>query len=538
MSAEPQSPLDDVTAPPQRQASFGKFLRDVLIVVLIGAGIMYWYLGFTRTQKEIGDLTLAARSKMNRHDLPSLQEAESLYRKILELDSGHGQSWASLARTLYYQSSHGLDTLADARTSLQKARSAGAETPSRYAVEGYLKVAEGDAKAAVAQVKDWIEEGKAAPPVAHALAVAHLSDGDYISSSRVARQAREADFSNVAIRLTLAEASHRAGEEKDAIKALDAIVRSNMNPDHMLAKAWLGALRAKNYGSLTKPVNILNDLKKVAEDEQRLGPRAKAMITWTEGELSLALGNADGALEKAKEALKIAPDYPPFHDLDARAHLAKGATEDALAAYEKAVAATPVYRGIKWDFAKLKSRMGDDSALALVDELEKTDSAKYKGPRYLVFKAEHSLRKGNIEEAKELFTQAAEEGDDAAILFGLAKVAFEEEKKKDKKADLERVGEAFQLTLEKKRRYPEVHEYLAGISLWNFLTEGAHGEFEQAEKQYKALKRPVPEVIAFYNRAISMFENVKESRLRREASKYSQEWKQKKSDYLQSLQSS
>lgn len=516
------------------KAGFGSFIRDVLIVVLLGAGVVYWYYGHQTTQKQIADLTMDARNKMNRHDLKSLREAEELYREILKLDSGEEQTLASMSRTLYYQSQHGLDTVAEAKTYLQKARDEGAETPSRYASEGYLMVADGQTEQAVAQIKEWIEKGKAAPPVAHALGVAHVANGDYIEANRVCRQAREADFSNVAIQLTMAEASHKAGQEKQAIKELSAIVSPSLNENHLLARAWLAALRAKNYGNLTQPLNHLNYVKDA--DDERKGPRTQSFVVWAEGELSLALGNAEGALEKVAEAEKSLPEFPPLMDLEARAHEALGQLDEAVAAYEKAISVDGLYRGIKWDLAELKSKMGDDAALALIEELEKSDPAKYKGPKYLVFKGEHALRKGNLEQAEELYTKAAEEGDDASILFGLAKVAFLEEKQKDQKADLERVGTAFQMTLEKKRRYPELHEYLAGISLWNYQPEGASAEFEQAEKQYKALKRPIPEIVAFYNRAIAAFENVKERRIKREANKYAELWKEKKQEYLQSLQ--
>ncbi|MEM1024407.1 MAG: hypothetical protein AAGD10_11850 [Myxococcota bacterium] len=528
----------DVDAPPARQAGFGGFLRDVLIVLVLGGAAVYWYLGYTETQEEIAKRTLDARTEMNRHDLKSLQDAEKLYREILTLEAGHAPSAAGLARTLYYQHEHGLDTLGEAKSMLQQARSGEAETPSRYAAEGFLMVADGQAERAVAQVKEWLEGGRAAPPVAHALAVAHLANGDYIESNRVARQAKEADFSNIAVRLTMAESSQRNGQDREAIKDLSAVVRNNANAEHFLAKAWLAALRAKNYGVLDRPLSLLNELNELKEKQpDRIGPRTKTFITWGEGELSLAVGNAEGAIEKADAALKELPNFAPLLDLKARSFVALGKNDEAMAAYDAAVAVKPTYRGIKWDYARLKSKQGDDEALALVEDLEKTDPAKYKGPDYLVFKAEHALNKGNLEEAMELFKAAAEEGDSADILFGIAKVTFLEEKENGKKADIEKVTLAFQDALNKKKRYPELHEYLAGVNLWNYLVEGAHGSLSQAESQYKALKKPIPEIVAFYDRAIATFENA-EPKVRREASKFAEEWKQKKQEFLGSLQSS
>jgi hypothetical protein len=65
--------------------------------------------------------------------------------------------------------------------------------------------------------------------------------------------------------------------------------------------------------------------------------------------------------------------------------------------------------------------------------------------------------------------------------------------------------------------------------------DGAQGAFVEAEKQLKRLKRPIPEILAFYDRVIDRFESVKRRRLRRKTRRLARQWEQRKQQYMQSL---
>ena len=115
-------------------------------------------------------------------------------------------------------------------------------------------------------------------------------------------------------------------------------------------------------------------------------------------------------------------------------------------------------------------------------------------------------------------------------------MTFERQKKRGDKADLEAVARAIQLALDKKRLYPEAHEYVAGINLWNYQVDSAHNEFQQAEAQFKKLRRPIPEVMAFYRRVQSAFTKLDAPRkVRRQAARIAQQWQQKQGEYARSL---
>lgn len=518
---------DELT--PQRSTGLVGFLVPVVLVAGLGAGGLFLYNQHVTVKEEVALRARKARDKMYKHDVAALQEAEKLNQEILEIDPGNQEAHAALALVYYYMNDQGVaGSLDKARQNLREAGDA--ETASRYAADTYLKTADGKAAEAEADVVKLFEAGVGAPVIAHAMGVSLKAQGKFIEANRVIRSAQESAFSAVAFQLTLAEIAHQQGDERAAVKQLRDIVRDSMNPNHDLAKAYLAALQLKNYGNLSNPAQ---NIEKV-QSSKNFGTRGEAMLLWAEGELALAVGNADGAIAKADEALKKLPDYAPFYDLQGRANYALGRFKKAAEAYEKGIAAKPEFRGVKWDLAELKSEQKDDAALALVDELEKSLLGT-KGPEFELFRGEHALRKGEIEKAKEYFTKAAELGDNPDILFGLAKVTFEEEKKKGNKADIEKVGEALSLALEKRSTYPEVHEYLGEISLWNYLIDGADASYTTAEQQYKKLRRPIPEVVAFYDRVIKAFDGVSEKKLKKTAVKFEKKWGEQKREYLRSL---
>ena len=198
---------------------------------------------------------------------------------------------------------------------------------------------------------------------------------------------------------------------------------------------------------------------------------------------------------------------------------------------EEGIAALPKYRGLAWGLAKLKSSMGDDAALDLVAAIEKTEKG-FVGAEFEIFRGDHYLKKGKLEEAKAAYTKAADLGNDAEILLGIARVAFYEEKAKGNKADIEKVSEKLQ---DARRIFPELNELMADISLWNFQVPAADKAFMDAEDQYKKLKTPVPVLVEFFDRTINTYDSATEKQVKKDAAKMVKQWKQRKADYLASV---
>lgn len=519
---------DDEDGLPPRTSLVG-FVAPVVLVAALGGAGLYFYRQSVLVEQEVGEILVKARDKVKKHDLASLKEAEESYKIVLEKKKNDPRALSYLALAYFHQSEHGLATLDLAEQNVRRAKEEGATTPVIYAADAYLKIARGSAVEAERELRALIEKEIGGSEMAHALGWAAAEQGRYIEGNRIIRQASEGDFSAMAYSVTLAEIAHRQGEERAAVRHLQNVIRDNQSPRHQLARAWAAALQAKNYGNLVPALQALQEVEKAGD----AGPRAKMMFTWAQGEIALAAGNPALALEKAQEALGIAADWAPLLDLAARAQMMAGKSDDALATLEKAANARPEYRGVRWALAKLKSERKDDSALALLADLEKSVQGT-KGPEYEIFRGDHYLRTGKIEEAKAAYERAADLGDDPVILLGLAKVTFEEEKGKGKKADIERVAEAIMQATERRAVFPDAQVFLAEVSLWNFMVDPAHEAYGQAEAQYKKLNRPVPEMLRFYDQTIAAFKGVSEAQIKKASAERASEWEKKKQEFIAS----
>jgi tetratricopeptide (TPR) repeat protein len=343
---------------PQKSTSFARFIIDIVIIGgLLGGGVFFYNKHIT-TKNAVQKLSAEGRDLMKKDDLVSLKEAETKYKEILDIDADNGKGTSGLAEVYFRMAMHGEDTLGKAKEYIAMAVDEGAETPSRYAVPAYIKIAEGQASAAEAEVRQLLDSGIASPKLAHAYGWALAEQGKWVEANRILRQAQDTDFSAVAFRLTLAEVAHRQGQERAAVRHLDGATAANMNPNHHMAEAWEAALRLKNFGNLTDPAKSIEVLK-TAEKEGKLSKKSVGYLRWAEGELALALLNIDGATQSAEAALKADPSFPPYLEFKARTlSLAKKKSDrkEAIALYEKAIALKPEFLGFKWAMSELKSK--------------------------------------------------------------------------------------------------------------------------------------------------------------------------------------
>jgi len=401
--------------------------RDIIIVGGLLAGGIYYYHNYVTVKEQVSKLAVKAVDQQEKDSLVQLKKAEKTYKEILALDDDNPVGLAGIAETYVHMTRQGVDKLAEAKKYLNQAIAAEAKSPERYATSAYIKILDGNPTAAEAEMQALLDKNLFSPKIAHAYGWAMLNQGKYLRANQVLRQAIETDFNAVRFPLTLAEVAHRQGRDRAAIKSLTKVLDRALNPEHGQAMAWSAALRAKNYGNLTRPTKLIGDLQKL---ESMLTPTAKAYKSWAEGELNFAMLQPAVALEKAEEASKaLGKPFPPIISLKARALEAQGKIPEAIQAYEEAIAAEPEYRGVKWELAKLKSKQKDDTALDIVAGLEKSAQGMI-GAEYEIFRGDHYSRKDQLDMAREAYTKAAELGNDAEILLGLAKVTFYEEKKK------------------------------------------------------------------------------------------------------------
>jgi tetratricopeptide (TPR) repeat protein len=527
---------NEAVEPPKPKSSLGRALRDVVIVAALLGGGLFLYRNNVTIRDKVQKIAVVAVEKAGKDDLKSLKEAEGLYLEIVQLDAENKIGLSGLAEVYFHQWRHGLDTKSKSEEYLAKAEKEGAETPERYATRAYLDIAAGRSADVERTIKAMFDKNAYHSKLAHAYGWALMEQDKLNDASQAVQGALDTDYGAVRYAFTLAEIAQRRGGPKQAgdraaLKSLGKVLSSGMNAEHEMALAISAALRAKNYGAIDKPAKNIQQVEAKSAD---IGPVAKAQLAWASGELALSLGDAKVALEKAEEALAAKKDYPPFYELKARALVAQGKLNDAYAAYDEALKVGPGWRSTKWAYATLKSVNKNDDALTLIGELETGDQSATKGPEYEVFRGDHFIRQEKWADAKAAYTRAADLGDDAEILFGLAQITYDEEKKKGNKADLEKVATEFSAASEARQVFPELQEFMGGISLWNYQVDGAQSSYEEADKQYKRLNRPVPELLAFYDRVISAYEKA-DGAAKKDAAKKAEEWKEKKKEYLASV---
>ena len=70
------------------------------------------------------------------------------------------------------------------------------------------------------------------------------------------------------------------------------------------------------------------------------------------------------------------------------------------------------------------------------------------------------------------------------------------------------------------------------IELWNFQVPGADKAWTDAAEQYKKLRRPVPEVLGFYDHVIRSFKKATDRPIKKQTKKMVKKWRDKKKSYL------
>ena len=526
---------DDLDTHPgtQQRTTFLSFLVTVAAVLGLGCFGLYLYKGYVTTKAVIHEKSREAILLLKKNDYRSLKKAEALLTEILGHKVDHAETLARMAATQFYLASHGDPALQKARDFLVRAEAADTNSPTKHAVTAFLNIVDGNPQKAESDLKALLDQGVAAPIIAHAYGWAILEQDREEDAARILRQAKESDFSAIALRLRLAEIAERQGDGRRAVRLLEDATFANMNPNHMLGKATLAALSLRYRGSLVRPAKLIEELER-AQKNNVLGPRTVMMLSWAKAELLFATGDLNTALQKVAALLETEKHSPRLLELKARILFAQKKSAEAISAYQSAMEARPRYRSIAWALARAYSERGDSKALVLAREADKQTNGKTSA-RYEIFQGEHALKQGDLEGAEAAFKRAANQSRDPAILFGLAKITFLKEKKKGRRANIDQVSKAFATTLSKRRNYPEVHEFIAGINLWNYMVDGANNEFAQAESQYKRLSYSVPKMLDFYDRVIDALGSKTSGPARSKARSLAKVWETKKKQYLASL---
>ncbi|MBI4817553.1 MAG: hypothetical protein HY791_14930 [Deltaproteobacteria bacterium] len=535
--AEVLDALANQEEPHKKRVSFGAAVRDITLVAGLLAGGTYFYYNHVVTKEQVAKIAREATDYLRKDDLPSLKKAEERYLKIIELDDNNPAGLSALSELYYYMYEHGLDTKAKSEDFLRKAQAEKAQTPEFLSASAQLRIDAGKASEVRDELKGLFEKGVYHAKLGHAYGEALLSLNNFLEANTALKQASEGAFNEVRIPLALAEVALRQGEERRASNFLNKALAKNLSPTHDVALPMYAALLSKTQGDLIKAATELAEAQKIKDT---MGPVGLAHLAWAQGEFNLAISEFSAAQEKAEEAMKGRRDFAPYQSLLARALLAQGKRGDAIATYQAAIKLQPAYLAVNWELATLLSEGGDDAALDIVAAIETSIPAESRTTEFELFRAEHYLRKGKLAEAEAAYKKAAELGSDPEILIGLTKIVFEQEKPKDKKADIDKVTGSLEEALEagdKRYRgnFPDGQILLAQIQLWNNMIDAADQAYAKAEDQLKRMKKPTSEVLKHYDLVIRDYTNAKDKEIAKKASELKEAWVKKRAEYVKSV---
>lgn len=235
--------------------------------------------------------------------------------------------------------------------------------------------------------------------------------------------------------LAAADAYRRAGRLDEALDTYrDVLAR---DPDHLAALRTLRDLSAERgrwADALPPQARIL---RHVAAEERPEEQARLAGIRYEMGKARLADGDAEGAIQECREALRAVPDFLPAVLTLGDAHLKAGDAPQALRVWERGLERQP--------------------ALPLLSRIEQLHRAEGR-PTRMIAVYQHA---------------AARAPDNLAVALGLARVYFE-------LSMLDEAADQLQKIEVRAPELPSIHAYLGAIFERRGQTQAAFGEYRRA----------------------------------------------------------
>ncbi len=205
-----------------------------------------------------------------------------------------------------------------------------AEDSTALVTDARAKLAAGDYKAAMIQLKNAVAEDDKNPEARYELGKLYLEQSDLASAEKEFRRAREAGYEENAVNPMIARALLGQRDFERVLDELPAPAASD--PD----TATLQALRANAQLGLGRK----EDARKTLQQAQQVAP-GNAEVHLALAQLALADGDADKAMQALDQALRIDPGHRDSLLLKADLLHATGKPVDAAAVYHEVLKIDP-----------------------------------------------------------------------------------------------------------------------------------------------------------------------------------------------------
>jgi tetratricopeptide (TPR) repeat protein len=356
----------------KKRESFTSAMVQILIVAVVLAGAVYFFVQRGTRKKEISDRLQEARITAIRDNPGDLKKASDGLAAIFELDDSSKDALALAAdiETQRWLVHHEAGSEQKARELLKKAESLDSRTEERFGNAILHKIADGNAAEAEQYAEELRKQGASSAKLWNALGQAYQELGQLAMARQAFSQATDKAWKNPRYYAVYGESLLAQADYRQAVEIFGKGV--NANPDHLRNKLGLALARIYREDRVKDAADAINEALSLGD---ALTPGMKARALAAQAELANFEKRYDDAVKSAAEALAIDPAEEFALFAKARA-LAFKQDPGALDAFKAAIAANKSAPVLYFTGASMLQAAGNhDGAMALLNDYEKLYSS-------------------------------------------------------------------------------------------------------------------------------------------------------------------
>ncbi len=351
----------------KKPESFKSASLQILVVAVLLAGAVFFYIQRGQRRKDIADLMKETRQAALRDNPKDLEKALAILEGVFRIDSSQPDALA-VASDLHMERwmIHRLPgEEAKARDSLSKSEEEKSRVEERFGTRAMLFIIDGRPREATTFIEDLRKRGASSARLWYVLARSHQAMGELGVAKQGFSQAMDKAWKDPRFSTGYGEALIEEGQFLHAFDAFSKAISAN--PDHFQAR--LGRSLAAIYKK-DRVKEAADTLAEILGREAELSPGLLARALTVKAELATFEGRPDDALAAANEALSKNPEE--YFALFAKAH-ALAAKKDAgtADAFNAAIAKRKTAPFFYFDAAQQLQALGaSDVALAVLGNYE------------------------------------------------------------------------------------------------------------------------------------------------------------------------
>jgi len=495
----------------------GPMMAIVQIVVglAVVGGALFWYRGYVTEKERVSNLIIEAKNAQRGDDAPALLAARAFYEKTgkVEEEDKVVVQMAEVDAQLVY--AYGMTDLKDeAFRYTQIAKDRDLQKAERYAAEGYLLLADGQAEAAEQMVTGLMKRGIRHAKLLHVLSQAKLAQGKAREAQTAAEEAMKLTTGLVRLPIAHGDALLAQGNYGSAVSSYQKALQ--LNPNHLMARSAILLTQAIARDGKPKLLSKEAD-KLLAEAAQASGgtapPRTAAFLEYIKGEIALSDNDFKTALAHADAAIAADPRLAAALSLKARSLAGLGKINDAKAAFDAAMKAAPTSIIVAQAGFEALARAGKiKDGVALLDAVQKANPENaLVYPALAVAQAKAGMNKEATATAATAIEKLGNANPDAIFAKARALQA---------NGELDKAREAYNEAIQEKGSqlpWPEVFYEMGHIRFGEKDYEGATALFKEAASQWTKAKAPVANIVDGLDFAAKALEASGDKKNRKEA---------------------